>query len=223
MVSKNVLLNWTDWMINQLKTWAVVPVIKKLAIVPKANRIWEKLTAQQYLLGPGVTVLAKMNSFGPWPARVNTIYKVGDVLKCYVLFYGTFQIGSVLKNQCVNIRDCDSYLLHAVDQIKQTYKWELNYDKIAESVDNERSKQITKLTQVQKFLLAIYIRTIANERQWTLKMELGDGNFSDASSVSSSTSSMSSSSKVLSNVSEIREHNSSYQCMRYRITPGTRC
>lgn len=137
------------------KPLVMVPVTKQLAIASETCRIWKELTAQQYFLAPSVVVLAKMNSFRPWPARINTIYKVGDIYKCFVLFFGTFQIGSVSKSQCVSIKDCDLYLSNAVREIKEKFKWKLNYDKIAESGDNERSKQIVKLTQAQKFLLAI--------------------------------------------------------------------
>lgn len=85
----------------------VNPVVKQRAIVSDTSPIWKELTAQQNVFSPGDTVLAKMNTFRPWPARVNTVYKVGEVLKCFVLYYGTFQIGSVLKSQCVRINDCD--------------------------------------------------------------------------------------------------------------------
>lgn len=61
---------------------AIVPVKeKKLVIVCESNRIWNELICREYLLAPGVIVLAKMNKFRPWPARINTIYRVGDVLK----------------------------------------------------------------------------------------------------------------------------------------------
>lgn len=141
---------------NKIETKPLIVANKKKEIACLMERnIWNDLTNGQYTLGPGVVVLAKMNKYKPWPARINTIYRVGDVLKCYVLFFGTFQIGSVLRSQCVSISDCDVYLSHTVAKIKQKYKWKLNYDKIAETVDSERSKQIVSLTQIQKFLLAL--------------------------------------------------------------------
>lgn len=132
------------------------PVIeKRVANVCISNRIWSDLISREYNLAPGVLVLAKMNGFRPWPARVNTVYKVGNDIKCFVLFYGTFQIGSVAKSQCVCIHDCALYLSHAVIEIKNKYKWKLNYDEIAKIDENNRAKTIVKLIQVQTFLLAI--------------------------------------------------------------------
>lgn len=64
---------------------------KQVAVVSNVNIIWNGLISRQYVMCPGVIVLAKMSNYKPWPARINTIYKVGDVLKCFVLFYGTFQ------------------------------------------------------------------------------------------------------------------------------------
>lgn len=129
---------------------------KEIAIVSQSNAIWNQLISQQYTLGPGVIVLAKMNSYKPWPARINSVYKMGDIYKCYVLFFGTFQIGSVLRSSCVPVGNCDLYLLHAVRDIKKRYKWDIDYDKIAKTDDDtERAVALLKLTQNQKFLLAI--------------------------------------------------------------------
>lgn len=120
-----------------------------------ANVIWKNITNRSELLFPTEIVLAKMTGFRPWPARINSVYRVGNVLKCYVLFYGTMQIGSVLRSQCVKIRDCDRYLNSAVNEIKSKFKWSLNYEKISETQDIQRTIAIIKLTQVQKFLLAV--------------------------------------------------------------------
>lgn len=128
----------------------LIPVIeKKISILSKTSIIWNELTNREYVLLPGAIVLAKMNKFRPWPARINTIYRVGGTLKCFVLFYGTFQIGSVLT------KECDSYLLHAVNEIKAKYKWKINYDEIAESSEDERIQKVVKLTQIQRFFLAL--------------------------------------------------------------------
>lgn len=133
---------------------AIVPVReKKLVIVCESNRIWNELISREYLLAPGVIVIAKMNKFRPWPARINTIYRVGDVLKCFVLFYGTFQIGSVSKGECVSIEECGLYLSTVVKEIKDKFKWKLDYEKIAN--ENHRAQELCNLTQVQQFLLAI--------------------------------------------------------------------
>lgn len=78
-------------------------------------------------------------------------------------FCGTFQIGSVLKSQCVKISDCKEYLLHAVKEIKQKYKWELDYEYMSKADDVERAVGLAKLTQVQKFFLAI--RDIEKEKK----------------------------------------------------------
>lgn len=128
---------------------------KKISIASKSNIIWKELTTREYVLFPGAIVLAKMNKFRPWPARVNTIYRVGNALKCFVLFYGTLQIGSVLTKECVSISDCDSYLLHVVNELKAKYKWKIDYDEISESNENDRIQKVVKLTQIQKFFLAL--------------------------------------------------------------------
>lgn len=127
---------------------------KKVAISFESNTIWNSLVGHEYLLAPSVIVLAKMNNYRPWPARINTIYKVGNQMKCFVLFYGTFQIGSVLKEQCVSVENCGIYLAQAVAEIKLKFKWKLNYDEISKCESN-RAEKIAKLTQVQKFLLAV--------------------------------------------------------------------
>lgn len=128
---------------------------KKISIASKSNIIWKELTTREYVLFPGAIVLAKMNKFRPWPARVNTIYRVGNALKCFVLFYGTLQIGSVLTKECVSISDCDSYLLHVVNELKAKYKWKIDYDEISESNENDRIQKVVKLTQTQKKFLAL--------------------------------------------------------------------
>lgn len=128
---------------------------KKLASLSRANEIWSDLVNRQYELYPSEIILAKMNNFRPWPARVNSIYKVSGVLKCYVSFFGTNQIGSVLKNQCVSANDCHLYLFHAVKEIKTKYRWDLDYERLSQTNELERSIALAKLTQVQTFLLAV--------------------------------------------------------------------
>lgn len=128
---------------------------KQIAHKNHENVIWNEMISREYVLGPGVIVMAKMNKYRPWPARINTIYKVGDVVKCFVSFYGTLQIGSVLKKHCVCFSQCDLYLSSAVSEIKRRFKWEKNYDKIAESSDSQRAHELVKLTQIQQFLLGI--------------------------------------------------------------------
>lgn len=126
--------------------------LKKVAT---SQVIWHQLTNRQYEFHPTEIVLAKMNKYRPWPAKINSVYKVGNVIKCCVLFFGTFQLGSVLKSDCVKIGDCDLYLLHAVREIKEKYNWNLNYDKITKTEETERVLALSKLTQVQTFLLSI--------------------------------------------------------------------
>lgn len=46
-------------------------------------------------------------------------------------------------------------MLHAINEIKQRYKFEKNYDHIATKNENDRANDVIKLTQVQKFLLAV--------------------------------------------------------------------
>lgn len=128
---------------------------RQVAVVPKSNVIWRDLLKQTYDFRPTDIVLAKMANFRPWPARINSIYKVGNVLKCYVLFYGTHQIGSVLKSQCVKFDACDLFLLNTIDEIKTKYNCNLDYEKLSDTEDMGRALAIQKLTQVQKFLLAI--------------------------------------------------------------------
>lgn len=120
-----------------------------------SSAMWKELIVSDYFMGPGVTVLAKMNSFRPWPALFNSTYKVDNQAKCYVMFYGTFQIGSVSKSQCVPINNCSSYLFHVVAEVKKRFKWKLNYEEIASTKDIERSIKIANLTQVQKLLVAL--------------------------------------------------------------------
>lgn len=128
---------------------------RQVANIQKSNVIWRNLIKQTYELRPTDIVIAKMGSFRPWPARINSIYKVGNVLKCYVLFYGTHQIGSVPKHQCVKICSCDLLLFHTIDEIKKKYNWELDYEKLSNTEDVERALVLQKLTQVQKYLLAV--------------------------------------------------------------------
>lgn len=96
-----------------------------------------------------------MSKYRPWPARINTIYKVGDIVKCFVSFFGTLQIGSVLKKDCVSFSQCDLYLSSTIGEIKKKYKWVKDYDRIAESSDLQRAQELAKLTQIQKFILAL--------------------------------------------------------------------
>lgn len=150
---------------EQRKTVVEPSKSKRIAVISRSNFVWNLITSrtnESYQLYPSEIVLAKMNNFRPWPARVNSVYKVGSVTKC-VFFYGTFQIGSVLKSQCVKISDSEEYLSHAVHEIKQKYKWEMNYDFLADTNDDQRVIAIAKLTQVQKFFLAI--RDIEREKK----------------------------------------------------------
>lgn len=151
----------------------IVPKQKKIS---ESNQIWKNLIEREYVLGPGCMVLAKMNNYRPWPARINSIYKVGDVTKCYVYFYGTFQIGSVLKMQCVPISECHLFFIHAIGEIKTKYKWKLNYEEMAKTNDMERSVALTKITQVQKFLLAIRDVEIIHEVPFESSVIQNDSN-----------------------------------------------
>lgn len=120
-----------------------------------ANVIWKNIANGSEALYPLDLVLAKMGSSRPWPARINSIYRVGNVLKCYVLFFGTMQIGSVPRSQCVRVSDCHTYLINAIREIKSKFKWYLDYEKISATQDIQRTISIIKLTQVQQFLLAL--------------------------------------------------------------------
>lgn len=120
-----------------------------------SNVIWKNITNGSGALSPLDLVLAKMGASRPWPARINSVYRVGNVLKCYVLFFGTMQIGSVPRSQCVKVSDCDVYLINAIREIKSKFKWSLDYEKMSETQDIQRTIAIIKLTQVQKFLLAL--------------------------------------------------------------------
>lgn len=126
--------------------------VKKIAL---ANIIWKQLTSNIYDFMPTEIVLAKMNTFRPWPARINSIYQVGDITKCYVMFFGTYQIGSVSKRECVKISDCSTYICHAVKEIKQKFKWMLDYEQLTSTNEEDRILALAKLTQAQKFLLSI--------------------------------------------------------------------
>lgn len=128
---------------------------KGLKKVATSKIIWQQLTSHHYEFVPTELVLAKMNNFRPWPAKINSVYKVGNVFKCCVLFYGTFQIGSVLKSECVKISDCHLYLHHAVREIKERFKWDLDYEQISKTEESDRFVAIFKLTQAQKFLLSV--------------------------------------------------------------------
>lgn len=137
---------------------------KQIVNVSISNAIWNSLTDQTHKFFPSDIVLAKMANFRPWPARINSIYTVGSVTKCYVLFYGTFQIGSVLKSQCVKISVCDQYLFHTVKEIKAKYKWDcVDYESLSKSDDVQRANALVKLTQIQKLFLAI--RDIEREKK----------------------------------------------------------
>lgn len=45
-----------------------------------ASVIWKNITNRSEILYPTEIVLAKMTSFRPWPARINSVYRVGNVL-----------------------------------------------------------------------------------------------------------------------------------------------
>lgn len=139
------------------------PNNKTVAVVSTSNVIWRDLINGSHVFRPTDIVLAKMGNFRPWPARINSVYKVGNVVKCYVLFYGTLQIGSVLQNHCVRVSECDLYIFHAVDEIKKKYNWRLDFELLSKTDGTERAIALLKLTQVQKFLLAL--RDIENLRQ----------------------------------------------------------
>lgn len=129
----------------------------KIVAVSTANVIWNELVScnEKKAIYPSEIVLARMNTFRPWPARVNSIYKLGNVTKCYVLFFGTMQIGSVLKSQCVKLSECDQFLFHTVREIKAKFRWNLDYESLSKTDDIERAVSIQKLTQVQKLFLAL--------------------------------------------------------------------
>lgn len=74
-------------------------------------------------------------------------------MQCF--FYGTMQIGSVLKSQCAKISDCDVFLFHTINDIKKKNRWDLDYESLTKTSDLERASALVNLTQVQKFLLAL--------------------------------------------------------------------
>lgn len=152
----------------------VVVNSKQMVRVSTSNTIWCTLTTRiNEPLYPTEIVLAKMNKYRPWPARINSIYKVGNVVKCYVLFFGTMQIGSVLKSECIKISECDQYLFHAIEEIKAKYNWNLNYEVLSKSKDVERAIVLVKLTQVQKFLLAVRDMECLKKIPYNLSMVRG--------------------------------------------------
>lgn len=116
------------------------PVIEQRAVVAKTKRnenhqtiqlvssnMWKDLlNKNNSILRSGVYVMAKMESYRPWPARINSIYSVNKELKCFVMFFGTFQIGSVSMKNCVCFSDCGEYLLNEINQLKAKYKWGKN-------------------------------------------------------------------------------------------------
>lgn len=128
---------------------------RKVTIISQSNKIWSDLTKLEYNLMPGVHVLAKMSCFQPWPARINSVYIVNNEIKCYVLFYGTDQIGSVLKKNCVPFNECGQYTLSVLKDIKRKNKWQLDYQQITQLNDHDKPKAIAKLTRVQQFLLSL--------------------------------------------------------------------
>lgn len=121
------------------------------------NSMWDDLCLKVKgdNLQSGFTILAKMRSYRPWPARINSMYTVNGELKCFVLFYGTHQIGSVSIADCVQFSHCGEYLFQELENIKAKYKWKKNYDALAQTVDLERTKVIAGLTLIQQFLLGI--------------------------------------------------------------------
>lgn len=149
---------------------------RKIVNISASNAIWNSLTDETHQFYPSDIVLAKMGNFRPWPARINSIYKVGTVVKCYVLFYGTFQIGSVLKSQCVKLSVCDQYLFHTVKEIKSKFKWDrVDYESISKSDDAQRASALVKLTQIQKLFLAI--RDIEREKKVPYNRSMVGGSF----------------------------------------------
>lgn len=128
---------------------------RKVAIVSQSNKIWSDLTKVDYNLMPGVHVLAKMSCFQPWPARINSVYIVNNEIKCYVFFYGTDQIGSVLKKNCVPFIECTQYIFNVLKDIKIKNKWQLDYQQLSQLNDHDKTKAIAKLTRIQQFLLSL--------------------------------------------------------------------
>lgn len=127
----------------------------KLVRMSNSNKIWLDLSAKHYKHHIGSIVLAKMNCYRPWPAKINSIYSVNRVVKVFVFFYGTEQIGSVSEVDCIPFSEAKEYLFHALNEIKEKYKWKIDYDKILCSSDLQRATSISKLTLVQKFLLSL--------------------------------------------------------------------
>lgn len=126
-----------------------------LKTIATSKIIWNELSNRHYEFHPTELVLARMNTFRPWPAKINSVYKVGNVFKCCVLFFGTYQLGSVLKSECVKFNDSHLYLLHSVREIKQKFKWNLDYEQLSKTGEKDRICALSKLTQVLKFFLSI--------------------------------------------------------------------
>lgn len=60
---------------------------KQLATISKSNLIWNQIINRSNEdFHPTQLILAKMSHFRPWPARINSVFKVGNVEKCNVFF-----------------------------------------------------------------------------------------------------------------------------------------
>lgn len=78
--------------------------IKQKVITPiqRAGIHWATLVNNNYEISVGSIVLAKMNTFWPWPAQIIRFNKS----KAHIRFFGDLTTGSVSKKNCVPYQKC---------------------------------------------------------------------------------------------------------------------
>lgn len=118
-------------------------------ISQSSQKIWSQLIAGGSKVHINDIVCARMLGFKPWPARVVNIYpKSKGIEAAWVEFFGTFQIGEVLRSNCIPFDSCRDLLL-SYCKGKQKGFVPLN------TLDENREIFISKLTKKQQFIQAI--------------------------------------------------------------------
>lgn len=118
--------------------------------VPRnSEKIWRQLIANEIEVNINDIVCARMMGFKPWPARVVNVYKKSKGLQAaWVEFFGTFQVGEVLRSNCVPFLLCNSLLMSYCSGEQKRFT-------LLNNLDDDREDFMKNLTKKQQFIQAI--------------------------------------------------------------------
>lgn len=127
--------------------------IKEKVITPiqRAGIYWETLIKNNYEISVGSIVLAKMNTFWPWPAQIIRFNKS----KAHIRFFGDLTTGSVTKRNCVPYQKCSLVIHFYLEAIPLHLRFE--YMKLLHKEYNvdARSNYTMKMNLRAKFMQAV--------------------------------------------------------------------